>query len=143
MCGVIQMDKLTWWLGIVQAIVPIIVAAIPIVATVISSRKKTSEEIEKLQKTLDSHIKEDEDDKARTRRYRILRFYDEMCEGRRHSESHFEDILDDIDKYEEYCEKHKDFKNNRGKSAMRHITETYSKLKAEGGFLKDTTGKDV
>ena len=131
------MNRLEFWLGVLREIAPIIIAVITIIPTIRSNRKKTQESIEQVQKTLEAHIKEDEDDKARTRRYRILRFYDEMCEGREHSESHFEDILDDIDKYESYCETHKGFKNNRGKAAMRYITETYFKLKASGGFLKE------
>lgn len=123
------------WLPLFQACVPIIVALIPIITTIVSNRKKTQESIDKLQKTLEAHIKEDETEKARSQRYRILRFYDEMCEGRPHSESHFEDILDDIDDYEKYCMAHPDFKNNRGQTAMRYINETYGKLKAKGGFL--------
>jgi len=123
------------WVAIMTAAVPILVAVVGIIPTIISNRKKTQESISTLQKTLDNHIKEDEDDKARTSRYRILRFYDEMCEGREHSESHFEDILDDIDAYERYCAKHTDFKNSRGQAAMAYIVEMYGKLKARGGFL--------
>ena len=134
----LTLDKLEFWLGVLKECAPIIIAVITIIPTIRSNRKKTEDSISKVQKTLEAHIKEDEDDKARTRRYRILRFYDEMCNGVRHSESHFEDILDDIDKYELYCETHKDFKNNRGAAAMRYITDTYSKLKASGGFLKET-----
>ena len=94
--------------GILSACAPVLVALVGIIPTVISNRKKTQETLEqtrketkeqldRVQRTLDNHIKEDEDDKARNQRYRILRFYDEMCEHRRHSESHFEDILHDID----------------------------------------------
>jgi hypothetical protein len=95
-----------------------------------------------VQRTLDNHIKEDEDDKARNQRYRILRFYDEMCEHRRHSESHFEDILDDIDDYEEYCNRHPDFRNSRGHIAMKNIQSTYDKLKANNGFLTHERDKE-
>ena len=133
------MNKLEFLLGVLKELAPIIIAVITIIPTIRNNRKKTQESIDTVQKTLEAHIREDEDDKARTRRYRILRFYDEMCNGVQHSESHFEDILDDIDKYELYCETHKDFKNNRGKAAMKYITETYFQLKATGGFLKEIT----
>lgn len=133
------MNRLEFWLGVLRELAPIIIAVITIIPTIRSNRKKTQESIDTVQKTLEAHIKEDEDDKARTRRYRILRFYDEMCNGVQHSESHFEDILDDIDKYELYCEMNKNFKNNRGKAAMKYITETYFQLKATGGFLKEIT----
>lgn len=134
----IPLDKLEFWLGVLKEIAPIIIAVITIIPTIRSNRKKTQDSIEKVQKMLEAHIKEDEDDKARTKRYRILRFYDEMCNGVQHSESHFEEILGDIDDYELFCENHKDFKNNRGKTAMKYITDTYAKLKASGEFLKET-----
>lgn len=130
------------WVSVLQACVPILVALVGIIPTIISNRKKTDatlkqmqDSIAAMQGTLDSHIKEDEDEKARSQRYRILMFYDEMCENKSHSESHFEDILEDIDEYEKYCDLHPDFKNNRGKVAMEYITEVYKKLKKSGGFL--------
>lgn len=126
------------WVKILTACGPVIISLIGLIPTIISNRKKTQESIEKVQKTLDDHIKEDEDARARSQRYRILRFYDEMCEHKKHSESHFEDILDDIDKYEIYCKAHPDFKNNRGEAAMAYIKQTYAKLKASGGFLTHT-----
>lgn len=134
---------------ILTACAPILVALVGIIPTVIANRKKTEKSLQesreetkaqvaKLQTTLDDHIKEDEDAKARTQRYRILRFYDEMCEGRQHSESHFEDILSDIDDYEHFCDTHPGFKNSRGRAAMSYIKDTYAKLKAAGRFLTHT-----
>ena len=134
------------FVSILTACVPIVVALVGIIPTIISNRKKTQasiketneameQRVSKIQTTLEKHISEDEDDKARTQRYRILRFYDEMCEHRLHSESHFEDILDDIDEYEAYCEGHPKFKNSRGQAAMRAIKAAYAEIKARGGFL--------
>ena len=130
------------WIAVIQACAPIFVALVGIIPTIISNRKKTDEAIKqteetikKVQTTLDVHIREDENERARNQRYRILRFYDEICENRRHSESHFEDILDDISDYEAYCIKHPDFKNNRGEIAMQQIQEVYKKIKSEGRFL--------
>ena len=138
-----------------------LVALIAIIPTIISNRKKTQEsikasndetkkqltettkQIEGVQSTLNAHIREDEDEKARNQRYRILRFYDEMCEHRKHSESHFEDILDDIDDYEKYCATHPQFRNNRGKVAMEHIKSAYGKIKLSGGFLTHDTASNA
>lgn len=131
------------WISVLQACVPILVALVGIIPTIISNRKKTQGSIETLQKTLENHIKEDEDERARNQRYRILRFYDEICEGRRHSESHFEDILDDISDYEKYCSKHPDFKNSRGAIAMYEIEQTYKTLKSKGKFLVQKEGEAV
>lgn len=141
------------WLPILQACVPILVALVGIIPTVISNRKKTQASLQEMQeqskkdmqtlkddvtalkKDFARHMAEDEETKAQDARYRILRFYDEVCEGRNHSESHFEDILDDIDSYEKYCDSHKDFHNTRGHAAMLHIQKVYMDVKAKGGFL--------
>ena len=123
------------WLGIVQACAPILIALVGIIPTLISTRKKTQDSIEDLDKKLDAHIKMEEDDKMRQARLRIIRFNDELVEGRPHSESYFEDILDDVDTYEAYCAKHPDFKNNRGAAAMKNVKEVYDKVKRKGGFL--------
>lgn len=136
---------------ILTAIAPVIVAMIGIIPTVISNRKKTQESIkqsnesiekrvEKIQSMLNSHIRENEDEKAQNQRYRILRFYDEICEHKLHSESHFEDILDDIDEYELYCSNHPTFRNGRGQAAMSYIKSTYEKVKTHGGFLTHEDG---
>ena len=129
------------WITVLQACVPIFVALVGIIPTIISNRKKTDKSIETLQKTLNDHITEDENEKARNQRYRILRFYDEICEGRKHSESHFEDILDDITDYEAYCARHPDFRNSRGAIAMKEIEQTYSAVKKKGGFLTYEKGE--
>ena len=134
------------WAAILAPYAPVLVALVGIIPTVISNGRKTREsvsnttkEIEtqvgKLQKTLDAHISEDEDEKARNQRYRILRFYDEVCEGKDHSESHWEDILDDIDHYALYCENHPKFRNSRGHLAMQYLQSTYARIKADGKFL--------
>lgn len=129
------------WVAILQACAPIFVALVGIIPTIISNRKKTDDAIKNLQDTLDKHIREDEDEKARNQRYRILRFFDEVCEGKRHSESHFEDILDDISDYEQYCAKHSDFRNSRGKIAMEQIQETYKRVKSKSNFLTNDRGE--
>lgn len=135
------------WLQIVLSFLSsIAVAFIAIIPSIRANRKKTDDavkesqeaakkDMEKMQTTLNNHIREDEDERARNQRYRILRFYDELCEHRRHSESHFEDILDDIDDYEKYCVAHPQFRNNRGKVAMEYIKGIYGKIKSSGGFL--------
>lgn len=157
-------QKVDLIIGLVTAVVPFLVAIVTIIPTIISNRKKTQESIEAMQKKttesiekmqtemeknnkevngkvdvvakqLTAHIRENEDDNAKQTRARILDFYDEVCEGKIHSESHFEDILDDIDDYEKYTEEHKDFKNSRGKAAMQYIRDVYHKVKEKGGFL--------
>lgn len=141
------------WIRLLTAVAPVLVAVVTIIPTIISNRKKTQgslqamrdeitadisatkREVTDVRDTLTQHILDDEETNAKLARYRILRFYDEVCEGRKHSESHYEDVLDDIDFYETYCAAHRDFRNNRGAAAMEHIKTTYAKVKAKGGFL--------
>ena len=135
-----------WLSALIPAVASVLVALLGIIPTIIANRKKTIKSIEdttqnmernvaRVQTTLDNHIKEDEDERARNQRYRILRFYDEMCRHQKHSESHFEDILDDIDSYEQYCNTHPDFRNSRGAVAMHYIKMEYGRIKTSGGFL--------
>ena len=132
--------------AIISGVFSLLGIVITVIPTIIANRKKTQDSIkesneatkkqfESIKSDLDSHVKDYEAARAASQRYRILRFYDEVCEGRRHSESHFEDILDDIDAYEAYCEAHKEFRNNRGHVAMQYIRDIYGKIKAKGGFL--------
>lgn len=143
----------------IELLTPIIIAIVTIIPTIIANRKKTQSDIEAsnakisaeiaatknevatIKQGFDSHVDEYEEAKAKAARYRILRFYDELCEGKRHSESHFEDILDDIDFYEDYCDAHPQFHNNRGHAAMEHVKEIYRKVKTKGGFLTHEEGK--
>ena len=153
------MDKMSFWLGIIQYIAPVLVAAVTIIPTIISNRKKTIDKLDELKSELKAdvkatnadvetvkkafaeHVKDGEEEKAKQARRRILRFFDEICERERHSESHFEDILDDIDFYESYCQHHPEFKNSRGAAAMETIRDVYKHEKATGGFLTYNGGK--
>ncbi len=141
------------YVKLLEVCAPILIALIGIIPTVISNRKKTqmslnammgelrqdsattNEKVDGLARQLTDHIREDQENEVRQARVRILRFYDELCEDRLHSESHFEDVLDDISMYKAYCETHKDFKNSRGEIAMEYIEATYHKVKSKGGFL--------
>lgn len=76
------------------------------------------------------------EDNADTCRQRILEFNDSLLHGEKHSKEYFDSILHTIDKYEDYCEKHKGYKNSIAELAIANIKEIYSKLsKKEGGFL--------
>lgn len=142
------------WIKVFEISVPILLALIGLVPTIISNRKKTQDSINQMMeelkkdtketngkvdavaKQLADHITEDEMCKAKEARMRILRFYDELCANIEHSESFFEDILDDCKFYENFCANHKDFENHRGKAAIDYIDETYRKVKQHGGFLR-------
>lgn len=143
----------------VEILTPIIIAIVTIIPTIIANRRKTQQSLEattaaiksevisakkevaSVKRCFDEHVVEFEEAKAKASRFRILRFYDELCEGKKHSESHFEDILDDIDYYEHYCDTHPDFHNNRGHAAMEYVKEMYKTIKVKGGFLTHEKGE--
>ena len=152
------MDGAMPWVEVFKAYAPAAVQLIAtigvIVTAVINNRKKTQESIDSLKNDFvkannetnekvdflsnqfSKHVREDEDNNAKQVRVRILRFYDELCEGKTRSESYFDDVLEDIDYYEKYTCNHADFKNNRGEAAMQYIRDRYRIEKETGGFLK-------
>ena len=72
---------------------------------------------------------------AEDARNHILRFGDEIKNGVRHSEEYFNQILDDITKYENYCEEHPKFKNEKTAVTEVIIKEVYAKCVRENDFL--------
>ena len=68
-------------------------------------------------------------------RVRILRFADEMMEGRKHSKDSFEQALSDIDYYEDYCEGHPNFKNNQTIATVAYIKSNYAERLEKHDFL--------
>lgn len=68
-------------------------------------------------------------------RNRILLFGDEARRGVKHSEEHFNQVLEDITDYELYCSKHPDFPNEKAVITCRRIKEIYEKCLREKDFL--------
>lgn len=68
-------------------------------------------------------------------RYRIIRFDDEIRHHVKHTEEHFNQILDDIDEYERYCSSHKNYKNSKAVLAIENTRRTYEKCRRENSFL--------
>ena len=68
-------------------------------------------------------------------RVRILRFADELVDGRRHSKDSFDQVLADITDYNHYCASHPDFKNNQTAATAEHIEHTYKKCMEERSFV--------
>lgn len=68
-------------------------------------------------------------------RYRILRFDDEIRHKVKHTEEHFNQIMDDIDNYERYCSSHPNYKNSKAVSAIENTRRTFEKCRRENSFL--------
>ena len=117
-------------------------------ATVISwllhriDRKKDKQDqiiscITALGNKLQLHIDSDECYRADMCRIRILRFSDELCRGMNHSKESFNNVLEDIDSYTEYCMEHEDvYINSKADAAIRNIKSVHDRcIRGELKFL--------
>ena len=100
-----------------------------------SINKEVLEQVNILSKEVDTLKKDEELERARQARQRILRFNDEILFNKRHSKEHFDEILDDIDTYEEYCRTHEDYENNKAVLAIATIREVYKDCLKTHDFL--------
>lgn len=77
-----------------------------------------------------------EEREVKAARVRILRFGDELYQGKKHSKEHFDNILADITTYNDYCRDHPNFENDRTKITEKQIKDTYQKCLTEHTFLQ-------
>ena len=91
--------------------------------------------MKELSDELDDHKKKSEERHATLCRSHILRFGDEILHGVLHSYEHYQQILLDIDSYEEYCERHPGYKNNVANETIKHIKKRYQTHLEEDSFL--------
>lgn len=97
--------------------------------------REVIEKVDNLKNDIDKVKRDAEERAARAARSRILRFGDEIVHGVKHSKEHFDDILEDMNAYDAYCDAHKDFKNNRTKITSKHIRECYQHCMEKRDFL--------
>lgn len=95
------------------------------VGGIIDKLDKVESDIAEVKKELDAHVAADEWAEMKQRRVRILRFADDVRDGKAFSEEYWDDIVEDIDHYEEYCSTHPGYHNNKGQMAMRYIKDRY------------------
>ena len=86
---------------------------------------------------LQQHIDADERYRADMCRARILRFSDELRRGVNHSEESFNNVLEDIDNYTEYCLEREDvYINSKADAAIRNIKGVHDRcIRGELKFL--------
>ena len=72
---------------------------------------------------------------ATTRRYRILRFNDEILHGIKHTKEHFDQILEDITQYEKYCFQNPAYENNKATLSIKNIEKNYQKCVDDNVFM--------
>lgn len=93
------------------------------------------DKVDNLGQELADHKEKSEERHATLCRAHILRFGDEVLHGIPHSKEGYDNILLDIDSYEEYCEKHPGYKNNVAVATITHIKNMYQKHLQEDSFL--------
>jgi len=84
---------------------------------------------------LDTHIEEEYVNKILNYRQKIIRFADEIYQGRNHSKEHYDEVRSYIDIYEDYCDEHPSFPNNKAISSIKYINETYEEKLRDHTFL--------
>lgn len=102
----------------------------------INRKDSIGEKIDKLTEMVKEVSDRVDTSSATNARTRILRFDDELINGIHHSKEYFQQILEEIDTYESYCEKHPDYKNSACVLAVEHIRHTYAKLLEERAFIQ-------
>ena len=93
------------------------------------------DKVDSLSQELADHKAKSEERHATLCRAHILRFGDEVLHGIPHSKEGYDNILLDIDAYEEYCDKHPDYKNNIALATIKNIKRMYQKHLEEDSFL--------
>lgn len=89
-----------------------------------------------IQKEVETVKAKTEESEAKAARVRILRFADELYQGQKHSQEHFDTILLDITEYDKYCDSHPGFKNEKTRMAETQVRETYEACFRDRTFLR-------
>lgn len=95
---------------------------------IIKAIESTNTELEKAKQ---ENLRKDADDARR----RILIFADELRRGELHSEEFFNQILEDISFYENYCRGHPNYQNDKAKDSMAMIREAYHSCRRSNNFI--------
>ncbi len=93
-------------------------------------------DIDQLKDSFSRFNSEESEKDAQGARRRILRFNDELLRNMDHSKEYFDDILEDIKTYEDYCKSHPKFENGKTVMADRNIKRCYELCMEKQSFLK-------
>ena len=100
------------------------------------SQNKLIERMDSLGAEIKEVARSVDETRAIAARVRILRFGDELLEGRHHSKDTFDQTLLDIDNYERYCKDHAEFKNHVTESTSAFIQEQYQERLRKHDFSR-------
>lgn len=100
------------------------------------SQNKLIERVDSLSLEVKEVARSVDETRAIAARVRILRFGDELQEGRMHSKDTFDQTLLDIDNYERYCKEHAEFKNHVTEATSAFIQEQYQERLRKHDFSR-------
>ena len=95
-----------------------------------------NDKVNNIETKLETHINENKRERAADYRARIIRFNDEIMEEKTHTKEYYNNILEDIDKYEAYCNSHPDYPNNKAVMAIHNIKAKYEEHMENNSFKK-------
>ena len=94
-----------------------------------------NDKIDRLENNIEKLRSECDEREATLCRAHRLRFGDEVLHGTKHSFESFQNILLDIDKYENYCATHPLYMNNLAEVTIDLIKKTYKECFDQKNFL--------
>ncbi len=106
-----------------------------IIVALLNRRWQQADKLDGIRDSLEAHIARDDERYAKQCRTRILRFNDELIRGYRHTKEHFDDVLEDITEYKQYCRDHTDFKNEKAVMAIANVQRVFQLCEADNSFL--------
>lgn len=124
-----------------------LVAAVVSIVSLLLNRKWTKEdrkadkqeeivrELRAVKVNLTEHIESNAQSEAKQARRRIIDFSDECRRGVKHSEEHFENLLEDIDAYRRYCTNNPRFENSKAVTSTKFIIDCYDRAKRTNDFI--------
>lgn len=93
------------------------------------------EKITSLEKKVDELDTKNDEQNAISARIRILRFADDLMEGRERSKESYDQCLEDIDTYEKFCASHHEFQNGKTVATIAYIRSVYAKRLEKHDFI--------
>lgn len=101
----------------------------------ITRKDKQNSLLEKIIADLATIREEMKRDRAVNARIRILGASDEVLHGVDHSLEWWNQVNEDITKYDNYCNNHPDFKNNKAVQAVDHLNKIYAERLDNNDFI--------
>lgn len=100
----------------------------------VSRNDGKNSKLDRIEKKLDNHIKEDDKRDAVQCRVRIIQFADDLRQGIERSKNSYEQCLADIDNYDRYC-KSTDFRNGITTASEEYIKTMYRTHLSNNDFI--------